>query len=204
MSDRLIVLQAYGNPQEAEFARGLLESHGIDVFLADEHVARMGTYMPIGGVKLQVREDDLNEAREILQGALSGSLMADEDILAEASGEIWEETPLDSDTTAEESPAEPACPICGGQRSESVVDPARSLLGVLLFGIPFLIWRGKRRCQICGNVLARIGLIRQESWRFWRIRGRTEFLSYSSPRITQVICRGGPGSNSRAFTRVSF
>jgi hypothetical protein len=152
MSDRLIVLQGFGNPQEAELVRALLESHGIAVFLTDQNIARLGHATPFGGVRVQVGEDDLDEARKILQDTLSEAATAVEETLPEPPGEILEDTLADSEMAVEETLAEPSCPICGGLRSESVSDPVRLLFGVLLAGIPLLVWPRKRRCQICGNV----------------------------------------------------
>jgi hypothetical protein len=77
MSDLLATLESYGSLSEAEFARGLLESHGIAVFLADENITHLYARLPVFAVRLQVRECDLPEARQILNAALSQS--ADED-----------------------------------------------------------------------------------------------------------------------------
>lgn len=129
MSDPLTTLQAYGNPYEAELARGLLESHGIPVFLADQNMARVTSNTSIKWVRLQVRESDLPEARQILEAALS-----------------------ESPPVADEIPREHSCPVCGGNRSKSHSDLSGWLLGVMLLGLPFLIQGRKRKCQICGNV----------------------------------------------------
>ncbi|MEX2304422.1 MAG: DUF2007 domain-containing protein [Bryobacterales bacterium] len=129
MSDRLIVLQGYNNLQEAELVRALLESHGIAAFLTDQNIARLTRAVPFGGVRVHVGEDDLEEARGIVQEALENQ-----------------------EAAPEETVNEDGCPICGGQRSEPADDPVRSRLGVLLLGIPFLLLLAKRRCQGCGYV----------------------------------------------------
>lgn len=152
MSGRLITLHSFGTPQEAELVRALLESYGITAFVTDDNIARLTYTTPFGGVKVQVSEDDLDEAREILQNALLESETAADDRVAVLSDEFSEETQPDSDMAVDDAVAEPSCPICGGQRSQPVADPMRSVLGVLLLGMPFLVWRGKRRCDICGNV----------------------------------------------------
>jgi hypothetical protein len=58
-------------PHEAQFAKGLLESYGIEVFLADENTAGMGVHLShiIGGAKLMVRRTDLPHALEVLESA---------------------------------------------------------------------------------------------------------------------------------------
>jgi hypothetical protein len=132
MSDRLIVLQGFGTYQEAELVRSLLESHGIAAFLTDENIARLTHATPFGGVRVHVGEDDLEEARRIVQEALASQEL------------VPEET--------EETVNEDGCPICGGLRAEPVTDPMRSVLGVLLLGIGFVLLLAKRRCQICGYV----------------------------------------------------
>jgi hypothetical protein len=71
MSDPLTTLCEYASASEAELARGLLESHGISVFLADENITTLYARLPIFSVRLQVRESDLAEARQILAAALS-------------------------------------------------------------------------------------------------------------------------------------
>jgi hypothetical protein len=72
MSDPLTTLCDYASASEAELARGLLESHGISVFLADENITQLYA-RSIFSVRLQVRESDLADARQILAAALSAS-----------------------------------------------------------------------------------------------------------------------------------
>jgi hypothetical protein len=77
MSDSLVTLQSYGSLSEAELARGLLESHGIPVFLADENITHLYVRLPIFPVRLQVRESDVTDARQILNAAPSESAAED-------------------------------------------------------------------------------------------------------------------------------
>ena len=57
------------NLQEADVVVGLLESCGIDCLLCDEHMHRVHPLASdvIGGVRVQVREQDLEVARELLK-----------------------------------------------------------------------------------------------------------------------------------------
>jgi len=57
------------NLHEADIARGLLESCGVDCFLCDEHMHRVHplTSEVIGGVRLQVAQQDLELAKELLK-----------------------------------------------------------------------------------------------------------------------------------------
>lgn len=69
-----ITLGRYSLPFEAHLDRSRLESEGIDTFVADEHTVNMQWMLSnaIGGVRLQVQEDDLYRARQILAEDRSG------------------------------------------------------------------------------------------------------------------------------------
>ncbi|HOK44580.1 MAG TPA: DUF2007 domain-containing protein [Bryobacteraceae bacterium] len=66
MSGSLVTVETFLIAHEAEMARGYLEAHGIDVFLADREMSRIHVSPLIGGVKLQVRAEDQERARELL------------------------------------------------------------------------------------------------------------------------------------------
>jgi hypothetical protein len=59
---------AFDNPVMAEMAKARLESEGLAVQLADEHTVGIAGHLAtaIGGVKVQVPEEDAGHAREIL------------------------------------------------------------------------------------------------------------------------------------------
>jgi hypothetical protein len=59
-------IRSYGNNAEANFARSLLESAGIQAVLADELVYTMEPPMVPWGIRLQVPEDEVARALEIL------------------------------------------------------------------------------------------------------------------------------------------
>ena len=61
----MIEVARYYSPVEADLARLLLDSHGIDSFLLDTQMSNFfgGAMTP---VRLLVIEEDLNEARAIL------------------------------------------------------------------------------------------------------------------------------------------
>ncbi|MEX0606231.1 MAG: DUF2007 domain-containing protein [Marinobacter sp.] len=69
-----VTLGRYSMPLEAHLDRSRLESEGIDAFVADEHTVNMQWMLSnaIGGVRLQVQEDDLYRARRILAEDRSG------------------------------------------------------------------------------------------------------------------------------------
>jgi Putative prokaryotic signal transducing protein len=63
--DELITIERYINPLEAEMAKGRLDSAGIPSFLVGENTALLyGT--GLGGLQLQVRPRDEEDARVIL------------------------------------------------------------------------------------------------------------------------------------------
>ena len=64
---RLVTLQTM-TPMEAELARVKLESEGVQCFAANSEAARINSLWNIP-VRLQVREDELERAREILARA---------------------------------------------------------------------------------------------------------------------------------------
>jgi hypothetical protein len=53
---------------EADLAQALLESCGIESFLCDENIHRLGYYGGgLGGMRLQVAEEKLETAQELLK-----------------------------------------------------------------------------------------------------------------------------------------
>ena len=71
ISGPLVMVKRFRDMPEAEVAASLLDSAGIDCFLADENTIRMDWLWSnlLGGFKLMVRPDDLEEAKRILEEA---------------------------------------------------------------------------------------------------------------------------------------
>ena len=69
MSGRLITIASFSQPIEAHLTKTRLEADGIECFIFDEHIVRMNWLYSnaIGGVKLQVKEPDVERSIEILQ-----------------------------------------------------------------------------------------------------------------------------------------
>ena len=67
--NKLATAAVFYNLQEADIALGLLESCGVDCFLCDEHMHRVHPLATdvIGGIRLQVAEEDLELAQELLK-----------------------------------------------------------------------------------------------------------------------------------------
>jgi len=66
---KLITLTTFEYPQESYIIKSKLESEGIYVFLKDELTVQSDNFISnaIGGVKLQVFEQDVEKAKVILQ-----------------------------------------------------------------------------------------------------------------------------------------
>ncbi len=67
--EKLITLTTFEYPHESYIIKSKLESEGIYVFLKDELTIQADNFVSnaIGGVKLQVRENDVDKATEILK-----------------------------------------------------------------------------------------------------------------------------------------
>jgi hypothetical protein len=66
--DKLTTVITFTLPHDAHFAKGKLQSEGIEVFIKDELTAHVNHLYSgaIGGVKLQVRSIDVDAAHRIL------------------------------------------------------------------------------------------------------------------------------------------
>lgn len=68
-AENWVLLSSFALPMEAELARGRLLAAGIDAKLADQHTVSMAWHLAdaMGGIKLQVVEEDLERARIVLE-----------------------------------------------------------------------------------------------------------------------------------------
>jgi hypothetical protein len=76
MHETLVTIAIFHSQPEFLLARGRLESAGIECFAYDENMLRIGGWHShaFGGIKLQVRESEAQDARAILhQTALPGN-----------------------------------------------------------------------------------------------------------------------------------
>ena len=152
MPDELANLTTCESLQHAYLVRSLLESHGIEVFLTNEHATRIMMHPRLaGGVGVQVRASDVESAEELL-GALEEEAV-EEEVWPEAAAEA-ESPPADLLEPArleEDQYTAPFCPICGGTRSTPAINGGWRLASLLLLGLPLLLFGRVRRCEICGN-----------------------------------------------------
>ena len=80
----LITIATFTNPLEAHIVRGRLQAEGIETYVAHEHHIWANWFLStaLGGVKLQVRPEDAQQAGEILRQEQAGdfdTLVADAD-----------------------------------------------------------------------------------------------------------------------------
>lgn len=67
MEIALITVAQFQQAEEAEVARELLDSSGIECYLKEDNPVQVfGPTNPVVGIKLQVRAEDEQAAREIL------------------------------------------------------------------------------------------------------------------------------------------
>ncbi len=71
MTEELVTLISLSNPIDAEMVKGMLEAAGIEVFLHDLAMSSLGLWTAIDGIKVKVRQSDLELARQVLQDVIS-------------------------------------------------------------------------------------------------------------------------------------
>ncbi len=71
MDNEFVTIAIFGDTLEADMAKMRLELEGIESFLENEHFSRAVPFsfsiFSLGGVKLQVRKNDVQEAIGILK-----------------------------------------------------------------------------------------------------------------------------------------
>lgn len=110
MAESLVTIATFNEPTEAHILKGRLEAEGILCFLGDEHI--IGAYplyaMAVGGIKLKVTENDVDEAKTILRRIWQGNTLFDYDTLDEMAPPEGEAEPAKSIT----------CPRCGSDQTQ--------------------------------------------------------------------------------------
>lgn len=121
----MITLVTVSYLHEADLLCMKLEGEGIRTFLPDQGLSTMQPLLSgaIGGLRVQVEEDDLDRAREVLA----------------------RETP-----PAEQGLFR--CPACGGDDvTYEPLSKRLAFLSLLLIGIPFLWFKEQCVCRRCGH-----------------------------------------------------
>jgi len=67
--ERLVTIETFSSPWEAQLARACLEAEGLHAVIADEHFYRLygALSSTLGGVRLQVRPEEVERAGELLR-----------------------------------------------------------------------------------------------------------------------------------------
>ena len=134
---RLVVAAAFTSVHEAYLARSVIEAAGIEATIADEHLVSMTwTYSnAVGGVKVLVPADRLEEAKSLLE-----------------SGAIVDLPPASSPDGETDTGGSDTCPRCGSRDFESRLSGKRfAILSWLLIGVPLASPRRRRYCRKCGE-----------------------------------------------------
>jgi hypothetical protein len=63
---RMVTIKRYLVPSQAGLDKSVLDAEGIPAFVADENSAALVYGTVLGGVRLQVQDEDVDRAREIL------------------------------------------------------------------------------------------------------------------------------------------
>jgi Putative prokaryotic signal transducing protein len=118
---------------EALLAKGMLESAGIECFLADQDLVRMDWFYSnaIGGMRLQVREEDADAATELLEQPIPDNFEVNAD------GQSYEQ---------------PRCPDC--QSLDIQFEGVNQGLGLatgFVIGLPLPLRSDTWKCNACGN-----------------------------------------------------
>jgi hypothetical protein len=78
---KLITVRQYRDLTDAQLAKGVLDSAGIPSYLRDENLVRMDWFYSnsIGGIRLQVREEDRASAEALLSQPFPETIQTDRD-----------------------------------------------------------------------------------------------------------------------------
>jgi hypothetical protein len=118
----------FSKPEEAHLFRTRLEAAGIPAYVQDEHFIQMNWLYSnaVGGVRVQIADEDLDAAREFLAS--------------------------DSPQPSPEA-VDVVCPKCGSHDTAPDELPRRiSFLSLLLINFPVLFARHRWRCASCHYV----------------------------------------------------
>jgi Putative prokaryotic signal transducing protein len=126
---QLATIQQYRELADAQVAKGALESAGIPCYLRDENALRMQWVWSnlLGGVRLQVNEQDRDAARDVLSQPIPEQIQLDGDI------------PYD----------QPHCPRCGSLDIHYQAIHERAGLASIILFVPIPIPKQAWICEDC-------------------------------------------------------
>lgn len=130
-SDPPVMIRRYQDIPEALLSKSILESAGIESFLADENLVRIDWFYSnlVGGIKLLVRAEDAETANKLLA----------------------QETPEKFDVDGVGEYRQPRCPRC--QSLDVAFDELNKRIaygGMLFANLPITITSDHWKCHSCG------------------------------------------------------
>ncbi len=128
---QFVILRRYRDLPEAVVVKSILDSGGVECFLTDENLIRMDWFWSglLGGVKLWVRQQDIDEARSLLEQS------PPEGFNVEGVGEF----------------PQPHCPKCQSvDISFKELNKSVAFVSAYL-GLPIPLKRRGWNCHSCGN-----------------------------------------------------
>ncbi|HTB06552.1 MAG TPA: DUF2007 domain-containing protein [Bacteroidia bacterium] len=143
-----VTVATFMYPHQAAMLQARLESEGIECFLKDKNTAAANPLysVAIGGVKLQVRADDVERVTPMLKEA--GYIRDDsgvKDFTEENAKELSGTVPVKGENIV--------CPYCGSTEVFQDKTPHwMSLMAIMFLGIPFIFFGKKKyHCFDCGH-----------------------------------------------------
>jgi hypothetical protein len=134
MDDKFVTLLTFTHPIEAAVIQSKLESEGIECFLRNEYSINTNPFNSnaLGGAELQIKESDLEKAREIM-------------------GAGYNFQPIEPDPDGNEGRI--ICPVCGADQADrKAYKILVFILSIFMLGIPLFYMGRKRHCYKCGYV----------------------------------------------------
>ena len=126
----LVTIRQFRDLPEALLAKGVLDSGGVESFLADDNMVRMDWFISnlLGGVKLQVAPEDVEAASQLLDTPIPPGFTVD------GMGEF----------------SRPTCPKCGSLEIafEQLNKPVAYTSAAL--GVPIPLQNNSWKCSDCG------------------------------------------------------
>ena len=141
MNDGFVTIASYPEPLEANLIRSKLLSEEIECILLDENTISVQPFYSnaLGGIKLQVHEDDAVRAKQILEEFKRPTMHV-------------VHHKKDSNTNKTIPSNKFICPNCN---STDVyfewLNNGELFLSIILLGFPLLFFKGKYHCYNCGN-----------------------------------------------------
>lgn len=141
----LVTLRTYTSQSELAVVRSLLDSEGIETIVLNENLIQVQPFLSnaIGGIKLQVFEEDYEKADKILTEA---------SLASPHNNTVDEEKSDDTGDPEDKNSKQLRCPFCN---SDEVVREKFSLpvfaISILLLGAPIPFISRRYHCFDCGR-----------------------------------------------------